>query len=344
MDSLTQIVLGAGVAELAIGKKAGNHAILWGSIAGTLPDLDVIPAQWMSTVESLAFHRGFSHSIIFCLILAPILGWMVNRLYRGNRGNFREWTTAFFLCLLTHALLDCFTTWGVQLFWPLDMRIAWKSIFVIDPFYTLPYLACLLAVMTRARHSRTRRRLALGGLLISNAYLAFTVYNKGRVNAVFEKAFDDQELAIERYESRPTPFQNILWAVNAESEAAFFIGTYGLLDEDKEIQFHRFEKQQQWPEQVRQDPAVQKLIELTQGWYNLEQAGNKHWILNDYRFGQLGNYQSGKGEFVFSYEILISEDGQVQISERNTTASSDRQALLNSLWQRIVGREQLTHE
>ena len=42
MDSLTQIVLGAAVGEAVLGKKVGNKAMLYGAIAGTIPDLDVI--------------------------------------------------------------------------------------------------------------------------------------------------------------------------------------------------------------------------------------------------------------------------------------------------------------
>ena len=41
MDSLTQIVLGAAVGEAVLGKKVGNRAMLWGAVAGTIPDLDV---------------------------------------------------------------------------------------------------------------------------------------------------------------------------------------------------------------------------------------------------------------------------------------------------------------
>ena len=44
MDSLTQIVLGAAVGEAVLGRKIGNKAILYGAIAGTIPDLDVIIA------------------------------------------------------------------------------------------------------------------------------------------------------------------------------------------------------------------------------------------------------------------------------------------------------------
>ena len=42
MDSLTQIVLGASVAEASLGKKIGNKAIVLGAIAGTIPDLDIV--------------------------------------------------------------------------------------------------------------------------------------------------------------------------------------------------------------------------------------------------------------------------------------------------------------
>jgi inner membrane protein len=63
MDSLTQITLGAAVGEVVLGKKVGNKAILWGAVAGTIPDLDVAFGVFMEPVQRLVFHRGFSHSI-----------------------------------------------------------------------------------------------------------------------------------------------------------------------------------------------------------------------------------------------------------------------------------------
>ncbi len=46
MDSVTQMVLGAAVAEAAIGRKIGNRAILWGAVAGTMPDQGVLQLVW----------------------------------------------------------------------------------------------------------------------------------------------------------------------------------------------------------------------------------------------------------------------------------------------------------
>ncbi|MDG1145628.1 MAG: metal-dependent hydrolase, partial [Flavobacteriales bacterium] len=68
MDSLTQIVLGAAVGELVLGKKIGNRAMVWGAVGGTIPDLDVLGKFFLTNIDNLAFHRGFSHSILFSLL------------------------------------------------------------------------------------------------------------------------------------------------------------------------------------------------------------------------------------------------------------------------------------
>jgi len=58
MDSLTQIVLGAAVGEVVLGKKIGNRAMLLGAIGGTIPDMDVMGQFFLSEIDNLAFHRG----------------------------------------------------------------------------------------------------------------------------------------------------------------------------------------------------------------------------------------------------------------------------------------------
>ena len=80
MDSLTQIVLGAAVGEAVLGKKIGNKALLYGAIGGTIPDLDVCLGLFTDTITAIELHRGFSHSILFSILMAPLLGWFVNKL------------------------------------------------------------------------------------------------------------------------------------------------------------------------------------------------------------------------------------------------------------------------
>lgn len=77
MDSLTQAVLGAACGEAVLGKKMGNKALMWGAIAGTIPDLDVVMQFFLShEVYELIYHRGLSHSILFTVLGAPLLGWL----------------------------------------------------------------------------------------------------------------------------------------------------------------------------------------------------------------------------------------------------------------------------
>jgi inner membrane protein len=154
MDSLTQIVLGAAVGEVVLGKKVGNKAMIYGAVAGTIPDLDVFVGYFYDTVTALEIHRGFSHSLAFSILGAPIFGYILSRIHK--QANWKEWSMLMFWGLFTHPLLDCFTTWGTQLFWPLDLRIAFKSVFVIDPLYTVPFLICLIAASRLERTSEKR--------------------------------------------------------------------------------------------------------------------------------------------------------------------------------------------
>ena len=86
MDSLTQITLGAAVGEIVLGKKAGNRAMVWGAIAGTLPDLDIFANFVTDSVSALAYHRAFTHSLTFSVITPIVFGMIVHRLYGGKDG------------------------------------------------------------------------------------------------------------------------------------------------------------------------------------------------------------------------------------------------------------------
>jgi inner membrane protein len=86
MDSLTQITLGAAVGEATLGRKVGNRAMIWGALAGTIPDLDVLANVVTDELSALAYHRAFTPSLLFAVLVAPVLGWLVHRLYGGREG------------------------------------------------------------------------------------------------------------------------------------------------------------------------------------------------------------------------------------------------------------------
>lgn len=338
MDSLSQILLGAATGELVAGKRAGNKALLWGAICGTIPDLDVLAQNFLHPVDALAFHRGMTHSIVFSIILAPLMGYLIKWIHPKNEATRCDWTFLAFIALFTHPLLDCFTTWGTQLFWPFsDYRVAIKSIFVIDPLYTLPLLITTIWLAFLRKDSAKRRKLNFIGLSISSFYLLITLFLKGQANGVFEQSYEKQGIAVNRYESKPSPLNTILWSSTLETDSAYYIGHYSFLDQDKEVRFFPFQKNHELLGTFAEHPKVQKLLKISDGWFTVEPAKNDGIIINDLRFGQRDGWERGEGKFVFSYHIYSAND-EVKIEEVEKDFGEGKR-MLEGLINRVRGQE-----
>lgn len=331
MDSLTQIVLGAAVGEAVLGRKVGNKAILYGAIAGTIPDLDIFASYFTDTVNALAIHRGFTHSIVFSLVFAPIFGWLVSR-YETYK-SFKGWSWLFFWAFFTHPILDAHTTWGTQLFWPLDLRLAFKTIFVVDPLYTLPFLIFLILCMFQRRDSKKRRLYNHLGLIISSTYLALTFLLKGLAFTQFEAALKDQNVAYRQIDTRPSPLNTILWSANVETADAYLIGNYSFFD-SQAISFESYPKNRELLGDLIKHPKVQQMIGISEGWFTISQIEGKLYY-NDLRFGLL-SLQPGSQKFVFRYEINQNDSGEVTFEEAPKSGRDGKQLIID-LWARIKG-------
>lgn len=272
MDSLTQIVLGAACGEAVLGKKIGNKALLFGAIGGTIPDLDVFVGSWLygNEIDAMLFHRGFMHSILFSVLAAFLLGWIVHRLYNsGKRLDLttrKDWVCLFFWSLFTHPILDCFTPYGTQLFAPIsNYRVAFNNIAVVDPVYTLPFLICLIVLMFFNRQSKTRRLWLKLGIGISSAYMVFTFGNKFYMDSVFKTTLDAMDVNYSRFYAQPTIFNNVLWYGVAETDSVYHVGYYSLLDKGNAFSDFR---------------ALPKVRDLSPDDY--ERIKDLTWFSNDY--------------------------------------------------------------
>ena len=340
MDSITQIVLGAAVAEATLGKKVGRKAALWGAVAGTIPDLDVIGMFFLNTVDELHFHRGFTHSILFSLFFAPILGWLISKIHPKANAMPKEWILMSFLALVTHPILDCFTTWGTQLFWPLNYRVAWSSVFVIDPFYTIPFMILLLIALCYNKESKIRFRLNTAGLLISTAFLGLTFINQSLMKSAFEKEAKRQNLPVMEIEVRPAPLQNVLWTANLETEKGYYIGYRSFFDETEEIDFHFFPKKRKLLEPFKTNEELERLLFITKGWYTVTQQDSSHYIINDLRFGLVDGLGRSNDNFVFSYAMTVENDQDLGFEQVKYKFGKDvRGDMISQLWSRIKGNK-----
>ena len=106
---------------LAIGLGLGKDVIptpllISGIAVSVLPDLDVLAFRYGISYASNYGHRGFSHSLLFALILA-LLGACAFRYFQTSFGR------AFlflFLAAVSHGILDAFTNGGlgIAFLWP----------------------------------------------------------------------------------------------------------------------------------------------------------------------------------------------------------------------------------
>lgn len=331
MDSLTQIILGAAIGEAVLGKKVGNKAMLYGAIAGTIPDLDVLASYFTDTVTALSFHRGFTHSIVFSLLFAPLFGWFVSR-YESFK-SFKSWSWLFFWAFITHPILDAHTTWGTQFFWPFDIRLAFKTIFVIDPLYTLPFLVFLILAMRQKRTAKKRHFYNTIGLVASSFYLVLTFFLKWIALNQFEAALKAQNISYLQLDTRPSPMNTILWCANVETKNAYLLANYSFFD-TQPITFNSYPKDHHLLGHLVKHRKIKQIIAISEGWYIITKK-DKNLYYNDLRFGLL-SLDSNSQNFVFKYKITEDRLGNILLKEEPKD-KRDGSKLLLELWMRVKG-------
>ncbi|HLT34289.1 MAG TPA: metal-dependent hydrolase, partial [Aquaticitalea sp.] len=247
--------------------------------------------------------------------------------------DFKGWSWLFFWALVTHPMLDAFTTWGTQLFWPLDVRLAFKSIFVIDPLYTLPFLVFLILTLFQKRTSKKRRIYNFAGLTISTSYLVVTLIAKGIAYTEFESALKLQAIDYKQIDIRPSPFNTILWNANIETEDSYLLGSYSFFD-TQDVSFDTYPKNHDLLGALKANEKVKRMIAISEGWYTIQKV-NDNLYYNDLRFGLL-NLKPQSQDFVFKYLIEVASDGTVRFIEQEKTPRDGRK-LMSDLWQRVKG-------
>lgn len=310
MDSLTQIVLGAAVGEAVLGRKVGNKAMLLGAIAGTIPDFDVFLKFIYDDITSTEMHRGFSHSIVFAVLLAPILGWIAHKIHsKYTEASLKNWTWLFFWATVTHPLLDAHTTWGTQFFWPFHYRLAYQNIFVVDPFYTVPFLIFLVIALFHKRTNPRRRKFNNIGLIVSTSYMIFTLLLKWITFNEFKTGLANQNIEYIDLDTKPAPLNTILWTALVETENGYRTADYSLFDSKAVTFSNEFSKNHHLIEPYKNQTVIKQLINISAGWYYIEKT-NDALLFWDVRFGQIGK-DLNTAPFLMSYELNIDNKGLV---------------------------------
>jgi len=292
LDSLTQAVLGAALQGAVLGRIQGRRALLYGAALGTLPDLDVV-IRYADPVSTMTYHRGFSHSVFVLTGLALLLAWLVAWLGRHrwpDKGyRLSRLFLAFWLVLVTHPVLDAFTVYGTQLFWPLALTPqSWAAVFIIDPVYTLPMLFAVLYAAFKGIGARMQRCL-LATVLFGAAYLGFGLAGRNLAEHRFQAALDNQGIVASEVRAIPMAFNTLVWRLLAKTpDGHYYEGVSSWFDREP-------------PELLRQSlhldaaaalqgvPLHERLRWFTAHWLRYDIEG-EHLVVTDLRMGLPGNY------------------------------------------------------
>jgi inner membrane protein len=273
------MLFGATVAQVGFRGRLGRRAIAAGAAIALIPDLDVAAGWIGGEFATWLYHRGITHSIFFGPILGPLLGWL---LWRWDRRRFptegeaqgtarrRAWIYLAILALLTHPLIDVFTSYGTQLLAPFSrMRFAINAMPIIDPIYSLALAAALVVGIGMRRRPRLAQDAAAAALLFISAYTLMG----WAINAELEAAARREFPEATRVTAYPTLFQPWYRRIVAETPESVLVGYRSVLV-DRPVDWLSFAK--------TDDPRIETVARTPEArlfdWFSMN---NLYWQVAD---------------------------------------------------------------
>jgi inner membrane protein len=335
MDSLTQAALGACVAHSCWHRQLGRRALLFGGIAGTIPDLDIIIYPLLNNIERLYWHRGESHSILF-VVTASILLSVLLRKKTGGKMSLPRFTTGLFLIFSTHILIDYFTVYGTQILAPFSRYgFARGNMFIIDPLYTIPLIAGIITALF-LKHKGCKAVYA--GLVISSVYIIFSLASHNYADSFFKSHLKSKNINVIESITSATALNTLLWRHIARTDKGILVGYFSIIgnSRDEEITFDLVKRNEHLVELYKNQPNFEVVKWFSKGFYTAE-IKNNDLIISDIRFGEFRSKIDDppeKWEYFFSWELkkdpykLISRSG----------GKRELKPFFSSLWKRIIGQ------
>lgn len=327
MDSITQIALGAAVGEATLGRQVGKRALLWGGICGLFPDLDIL-FPLGDAVKAFTYHRGPSHSLLVLAALTPLFVCLILKLHPQTVKYRIRWFAVVYLAFATHVLLDCFTVYGTQIFWPLSTPpVMWSTIFIIDPVYSVPLFLGVLAALILSRQASWGHVINTACLTLSTIYLMWSVGTKLFVTNVAHESLKRQNISNHKLLTVPTPFNTLLWRVLVMDDNGYYEGFYSLFDKTKNIPVKYYPIDKELLQHIVNHWPVKRLQWFTHGFYSVQRLRDDI-VITDLRMGLEPNY-------VFRFKVGEIGNPHAQPKKSQQVYRERSWDQLRWVWQRI---------
>lgn len=340
VDSITQAALGAAVGALVLGPKLGRPAIGWGALLGNVPDLDSLLMPFFDTAVDLHMHRGPSHSLL--IMIAASFGLAKPLAKRWKRQKVTPKRAGWFVFLVwsTHVLIDCFTSYGTQVFWPVWRRpVSFDNLFIIDPLFTLPLLVAVgwgLRIDAKRWKKLEGVRMTAVCVAISCAYVGLSFWAKYAVSSRIVADLGRRGISWERKIESPAPFSILLWRAVVEREGEFWIGYRSIFDGDAPVAWTIYPKGGGIPEAVADDFAVRSVRRFSDGWLLARETKRGVWLV-DLRFGAYREWDDRGTALrpIFAWEYQV--DGRGDPLKRGLEVERKIRPMMERMWRRIEG-------
>jgi inner membrane protein len=328
MDSLSQAALGAAVGLAVMGRRTRPwKAAAVGALVATLPDLDAF-YDYGDPVSNMTYHRANTHAL-FWQTLASLPISLVTAKGLREMHQFGRWWLTVWLALVTHALLDWMTVYGTQLGLPFtDTPFAVGSMFIIDPLYTALLLVGIVVALWRRDLRGWRWNAAT--LIVSTAYLGWSVAAQSYVKGVARESLRAQGHQVERLLVTPTAFNTVLWRIVAMTPQGYLEGFHSLLDRETTVAFDRFPRGEDIYARLRGNWYVDRVAWFSRGFFEMRERDGQA-IISDLRMGQAPNY---------AFNFVVAERQSptfAPVKPRSFSRRPDLASGLPWLWRRMGG-------
>lgn len=313
MDSVTHLVIGASVGEVFFERGFGKKAMFWGMLAQSVPDLDFLAALWMTPSEAMLAHRGFSHSILFAVLIVFMLSVLAERWHRPHNIRFSTWLLFFSVAVGGHLLLDSFNNYGIGWFEPFSHhRFAFNWIYVFDPFFLfIPFIVFFYLLISNPHHLH-RRKWAFISIILPLTYLAYCGWNKHLIHQAINKEGIVKKSSLYIY-STPAPFQPWLWFVVLPKNDTLRMTYRSVFDPiSHPVIFNAISKNDALLKEVDNHESIQRLIRFSDSMYVVKKKKGKI-VFCDVRFGQIHGWSNPNSDFVFEYQLNHDDDSRLMI-------------------------------
>lgn len=318
-----------------MGKKLGKKALLFGSIAQSVPDIDFISSFWFEPAENLLAHRGFSHSFLFAMIITGLLSLVSARWYRRKMVPLKLWMMVWGVNIFVHLFIDSLNAYGTGWLEPFShKRISFHLLFVADPAFTIgPLIACIALLLLNNRDVK-RKVWWRAGVGLSALYVIYAFINKVAIDSDVKHSLSQQSIQYHKYLTTPTPLNSLLWYIAVGDSTGFYIGYRSVFDTEKKIDFKYFPKKDSLLATVHDHESLQHLRRFSQGYYTVEKWSDT-LVFNDLRFGQVIGWHHSNEKFVFHYFLHHPAENDL-VLQRGRFAKWNKESVY-SLFNRIKG-------